>query len=75
MKYYYFLDTDHHIIRIESKRKPSEKTIPRLRGTWIVYEYHPEHIDRWCMACFPEITWPRLSQMKYIGSVAYDPTK
>lgn len=68
MKFYYFLDTDHSIIRIKYKRKPSEKSIPRS-GAWIVYEYHPEYKDRWCMAPFPEITWGILKRMQYIGSL------
>ena len=71
MKSYYFLDTDGEIIRIKHKRKPTEKSIPK-RGTWIVYEFQRDYKGKWCMACFPEITWPRLKQMKYIGSVTHD---
>jgi len=68
MKHHYFIDTDGEIIRIQSTRKPTEKTIPK-RGTWVVYEFHRDYKGKWCMAPFPEITWPRLKQMKYIGGI------
>lgn len=74
MKHYYFLDTDGHVIRIQANRRPSEKSIPK-RGTWVVYEYHPDYKGCWCMAPFPEITWPRLKQMTYIGSTMIESPK
>lgn len=68
MKNYYFLATDGEIIRITSNRKPSEKSVPK-RGTWVVSEFHRDYKGKWAIPAFPEITWPRLKQMTYIGSV------
>jgi hypothetical protein len=65
MNKYYYLCEDESIIRVLAKRKPSETTVSRS-GTWVVYEYDGK---KWEMPCFPEITWKRLSELKYIGKV------
>jgi len=62
---YYYLDETEGIIRIKSNRRPSVNT-QRPSGTWIVNEYDGED---WIMPCFPEITWNRLSELKYIGKI------
>ena len=71
MKYYWFVFCDYRIsqsIRIKSKRKPSAKTIPRS-GTWVLQVYNINRKTgecKWVMPCIPEITWGRLSHMKFI---------
>ncbi len=83
-KYYWFIfgDLDGGRIRIRSKRKPAATTIPR-RGTWVLQEFDlmakPEislspgsinYAGKWVMPGFPEITWGRLSRLKFLGKEA-----
>ena len=63
MNKYYYLCEDESIIRISAKHRPSIKNIP-TRGTWVVGEYNGK---TWVMPVFPEITWTKLSELKYIG--------
>jgi hypothetical protein len=70
MHYYLYVDTTNNNapLLVMSKTKPSEKRIPK-RGTWIVKEWYTEPC-KWVMPCFPEITWNRLKQLKYIGKIS-----
>ena len=69
MDTYYYLCEDEGIIRIKAKRKPAAKTIPKS-STWVVREYaNSSNSGKWIMPCYPEITWGRLSKLRYIGVV------
>lgn len=64
MRYYYFLD-DKNFIRIKAKKKPSQKTAPR-NGCWVLREW--SNGFGFILPLIAQITWGRLSRMKYIGS-------
>lgn len=83
MKEYYFYYSDgqpHPIVRIRAKRQPGKNTIPRS-GTWVVRQwickpqragFFTESVCAWEMPCFPEITWGRLSKMKFVKKEPVD---
>jgi hypothetical protein len=68
MKHYYYLDDEDNVFRITAKRKPGAKTQP-YSGTWVVRYKVPNEYKRWCITCFPEITWGTLQKLTYIGSL------
>lgn len=72
MTYHYYLTETDCIIRIRSKRKPSQNSRAVFSGTWVVEERFcacgcadkkPTWHATW------DITWGRLSQLTYIGKV------
>ena len=66
MKIFHYLDPENGgVIKIRASRQPSELTKPR-NGTWVVREFTE---GKWQMPCFPEITWNRLKDLQYLGSV------
>lgn len=62
--YHYYKTPEGDIIRVAAHFRPSLKKRPKSH-TWIVYEQNEE--GKWEMACFPEVTWGRLSRLEYIG--------
>lgn len=64
MRTYYYLNHDGRIIRLTSKVKPSAKAIKP--GIWTAQEFDGKG---WYYPVTSEITWNRLSKLKYIGSL------
>jgi len=65
-RYFHYLDPiNGGVIRICSKKKPSEHTAPK-GGTWIVTEFVEDNFE---MPCFPQILWSTLKTMIYLGCV------
>ena len=69
MNQYFYLCEDEMIIRIKAKRRPSKYTIPKS-STWVVNEFCGR---KWQMPCYPEITWGRLKELKFIGKITPNP--
>lgn len=65
--FYYYSSNGGDVadIRIKGRRKPNITTIP-FGGTWVVRELTE---GKWVMPVFPEITWGRLSKMRFIGKL------
>jgi len=57
--------TDAPII-VFAKYKPSQRTMPWPSGTWIVKEWDGK---KWQTPCFPEIIWPMLKTLNYVGRI------
>ena len=67
-KYLYVDSQDNNTpVIVLAKKKPSLKNIPRS-GTWVVNEF-VNRIEGWVMPCFPEITWSRLKELKFVGEI------
>ena len=68
MKEYWFIyqEATGGKMRIRSKRKPSEKAIPKRWGGWSLQEWNPDE-NRWVMPCFPLVTWGVLKKLEYVG--------
>lgn len=66
---YIYLTEESIPISIIENRKPSEKHRP-ISDTWIVQELYGDENgspNRWCSV--GEVTWGRLRELRYVGSV------
>lgn len=69
-RWYFYLERRARApVMVRATRRPSDKTVPRS-GTWVLYEWDGK---QWALAAFPEITWPILKTLVFVGPV-YDET-